>query len=156
MDFKMNKREDLRIVERPIRFVRHPFSSFSNLMDVVFDNFMTESTGENESYITPKIDIIEQDNKFIVETELPGIEKKDLNIEVGDDYLSIKGEKKLTEEKKEQNYYFRETRYGKFSREIPLPNKINTTEVKAFLENGILKIELPKIEETKTRKIELI
>ncbi len=152
----MNNREKLSIQRQgsPVLAVRRPFSLFSHLMDEFFDEVVLP--GSNETFgIQPKIDLIDKENHFVVQAELPGVDKKDLEIDLNEDSLILKGEKKMCNEHKEGKYYYRESSYGKFMRQIPFPEKVNTEQAKASFDNGILKIELPKAELIKTRKLEL-
>jgi HSP20 family protein len=153
----MTERDELRITKpTERRTIRRHFPSFSSLLDDFFEDFFTEPfIGERERTLSPKVDLIDKPDKFILKAEIPGVEKKDLNIEVGDDYVVIKGEKKKSEEHKEEDYYYKETYSGKFIREVSLPERIKTDTAKATYENGILNIELPKAEESKARKLEV-
>jgi len=80
---------------------------------------------------------------------------KDLDINVAGDLLSIKGEKKEEEEKKDEGYHFRESYFGSFQRNIRLPSKVQNDKVEAKFKDGVLNITLPKSEETKPNKIQI-
>jgi len=83
------------------------------------------------------------------------MQKKDIDVEVLEDRIVLNGERKTSEEHKEENYYHKETNYGKIHREIGLPEKINAELVVASYEEGMLKVELPKAVATKAKKITL-
>lgn len=153
----MADRNELRIMKpTERRTIRRHLPSFSSLLDDFFEDFFTEPfIGDGERMLSPKIDLIDKPDKFILKAEIPGVDKKDLNVEVGDDYVVIKGEKGKSEEHKEENFYYKETYSGKFIREVSLPERIKTDTAKSTYENGILKIELPKAEESKARKLEI-
>jgi len=143
-------------IERPVRrlLVRRPNTFFSPFFDDFMDEFLNNRLIKS-SFISPKINLINKGDKFLLEAELPGMEKKDIEVEIQDDRITIKGERKTSEEHKEENYYHKETTYGKILREIDLPEKINTETASAHYENGVLKLELPKSVATKVKKLTL-
>ena len=101
----------------------------------------------------PPIELIEKDDKFILKAELPGMKKEDIDISVVGDTLTIKGERKVEKEEKEDNYYLCERSYGSFFRSIPLPSAVNAKKVKADYDYGILEISLTKAHEVKPEKV---
>ncbi|MBD3277895.1 MAG: Hsp20 family protein [Candidatus Aegiribacteria sp.] len=90
-----------------------------------------------------------------VRTELPGMKREDIEIDIANGVLSIKGEKREEEEEKKKTWHRREVRYGSFSRSFSLPTDVKTDEAKASYEDGVLKIVLPKEEKALHRKIEI-
>jgi HSP20 family protein len=105
--------------------------------------------------VIPVVDIYEKDGSYIIKAELPGIKKEDVDISVTGDKLSIKGEKKAEKEVSEENYYRSERSYGIFTRYIDLPPDVDSDNVEASYENGILEIIVPKTSETKAKKIKI-
>jgi len=105
----------------------------------------------------PKIDIWEDEEKYVVEAELPGFDKKDIDINITDDILTIKASRKKEEEKKDKNYYYTERIYGEFVRSVRLPSEVDKKSIKAKYNNGVLELTLPKTKESKekTTKIEV-
>jgi len=105
----------------------------------------------------PKIDIWENEEKYVVEAELPGFDKKDIDINITDDILTIKAARKKEEEKKDKNYYYAERSYGEFVRSVRLPSEVDKKAIKAKYNNGVLELTLPKTKEAKekTTKIEI-
>ncbi|MDQ7055352.1 MAG: Hsp20/alpha crystallin family protein [Persephonella sp.] len=103
----------------------------------------------------PRVDIYEKDNKLIIEAEIPGAKKEDVEVKIKDNAVVIRGEVKKEEEEKEKTYYRSERFYGVFERVIPLPVEVKTEEAKATFENGILKVEIPKAVEEKEVKVEV-
>jgi len=111
-----------------------------------FEDFPTTATEFSSAY-HPKIDIYEDDNKIYFEAEVPGMSKKDLNISVHENVLTITGEKKkITEdgEEKGKNYFRTERIFGSFTRSFTLPDEVNTEKIEAKFSEGILKIEIEK------------
>ncbi len=94
----------------------------------------------------PYIDIVENDKEIIATAEMPGLDKKDININLTDDKLEISAETKHEEEKKEKDYVYRERRSGNYYRSISLPSIIDPGNAKASYNNGILEIKMPKVE----------
>ncbi len=105
---------------------------------------------------SPLVDIIDKKDHILVKAELPGIDKKDIKISIGENVLTIKGEKKEEKEVKKEDYYCCESAYGAYSRTIDLPIEVDKNKSKATFKNGILEISLPKKEETKPKEIEII
>lgn len=102
---------------------------------------------------TPKIDIIDRDGEILVRAEIPGVDKKDLEISVADDSLTIKGETR-TEEKEETGDYYRcEISRGSFSRSVALPAAVDGAKASATFKDGILELSLPKVKATQRHKI---
>lgn len=101
----------------------------------------------------PAVDIYETGGALVVEAELPGAEVKDIDVSVEDGVLSIKGERRQDKELKEENYYRVERAWGMFQRAIRLPADVDAEKVKASLDNGVLKISVPKTEPKKAKAI---
>jgi len=101
----------------------------------------------------PAVNVYEDDKSLSFEVELPGVEEKDINLEITGNTLRLRAERKHEEEVREENYLRREHRYGMFERAFAVPAGLKTEDVKAKLEKGVLHITLPKAEEAKTKKI---
>lgn len=110
---------------------------------------------EIEPSLTPKVDISEKGNEILVRADLPGIDSKNINIEVSEDSLNISGKIEKSEEEKSENFYRMERRFGEFSREFSLPAKIDPEKVQATFKNGVLKISLVKQASSQKKKIEV-
>jgi len=133
---------------------------FRREIERMFDEFFSEerfpALFRTERVIKfPALDVYDEGDKIVVKAELPGLTKDDVEIIVRDRELIIKGEKKKEEEIKEENYYYSERSFGKFSRTIRLPTDIKLDEVKAKFRNGVLEIELPKVEEARPKEIKV-
>ncbi len=108
------------------------------------------------SGFAPDVDIEETPKSVLVSASLPGVDKKDIRVDVTKDILTIRGERKMEREYEgEGGYCCREQAYGAFSRSVSLPASVHSDDVKAHYENGVLKIELPKVEETPAHRIEI-
>ena len=108
-----------------------------------FDDFPATAQEFSSTY-HPRIDIYEDDKKIYFEAEVPGISKKDLNISVHDNVLTVTGEKKKELEQKGKNFFRSERSYGSFTRSFTLPDEVNTEKIEAKFNDGILKIEIEK------------
>lgn len=103
----------------------------------------------------PKIDMKETEKEFIINAEIPGVDKKDIKLEVQDNLLTISFEKKQEKDEKDRGWRIIERSYGKFSRTISLPQPVKSENAKASYKDGVLKITLPKQKETKTNEIKI-
>ena len=101
----------------------------------------------------PTVDIYDSDENIVITAELPGIDKKDIVIDVKDGVLTLKGERSSDNEIKEEKYYCRERTFGKFERVFRLPADVDPEKISADYKDGILKIDIPKPEEKKPKQI---
>jgi HSP20 family protein len=112
---------------------------------------VSERVGPEGSTWSPAVELNEQDGTYQLKAELPGVNKDDIDIEVGEDWIILKAETKQSEEEKEKNIYRSEIRYGKFIRSIPLPSAVDNSQAKAEYKDGILTVTVPKSEEEQKR-----
>ncbi len=105
----------------------------------------------------PVVDIQEQKDKYIVQAEIPGMKKDEIEVEYRDGYLTILGEKKFEHEEKKKDFHRIERSYGSFHRTFEIPEEINEEEVKGEYKNGVLSITLPmkNPEKRRVKKIEI-
>ena len=101
------------------------------------------------------VDIKEDDDKVIIKADLPGMEQKDIGVNVENGVLTLSGERKFAKEEKRDDYHHVERSYGKFSRSFRVPTTIDVTNVQAAYKNGELEVTLPKAPESKPRSIEV-
>ena len=101
----------------------------------------------------PTVDIYDNDKNIIIKAELPGIDKKDIVIDVKDGVLTLKGERSFDNEVREEKYYCGERTFGKFERVFRLPADIDAEKISADYKDGILKIDIPKPEEQQPKQI---
>ena len=102
---------------------------------------------------TPAVDIYETEDSLVVEAELPGVDPKNIDVSVDDGVLSLKGERKLEKEVKEENYHRVERAYGMFQRSVRLPSDVDADAIKANYESGVLKVSVPKVEPKKPKSV---
>jgi HSP20 family protein len=124
----------------------------------LFDSFFRGGQlddGSYGSFLSPSVDIVEHEDSYIVEAELPGLTKDDVKISVESNILTIRGEKKREQTKEGRNYHRTERAYGSFMRSFTLPTSVKADKIEANYRNGILTINLPKVEEAKPKTIEV-
>jgi len=137
-----------------------PFRDFQREMNRLFDDFFTDFSlaprwGGRESAPTafsPRVDVSETDKEVKISAELPGMDERDINVEMEDGAVTIRGEKREDREDKGKNWYSREQSYGAFHRVIPLPASVDGEKAKAKFKKGILTVTAPKRGEEQTRR----
>lgn len=122
-------------------------------MDRLFNDAFTPSLGAAGGWQVPSVDLYQTDDEVVVKASLPGMKSDDVQLSITGDMLTLKGEFKQEDEKKERSYHLREQRYGAFERTFALPTDVVADKAKAEFENGILTITLPKAEEVKSKTI---
>jgi len=137
-----------------------PFGEFSALqerMNRLFEDLLPSTRKGKEELnagtFYPAVDIYEEDKEIILKAELPGIKKNDVQIEINDGVLTLRGERKFEKEDKKGNYHRIERGYGSFHRSFTLSTTIDRDKIKAHYKNGILEVTLPKTEEAKPKSI---
>lgn len=133
---------------------RDSFSLLRKEMDDLLSNFWGPTpTTWLSSNLSPAVDLSEQENAFVIKVDAPGLEAKDLNVQVHGNTVSVSGQRQEEKESKDKTYYRMERRQGSFSRSVNLPCNINEDEVAAEYVNGVLTLTLPKAESSKAKKI---
>jgi len=144
--------------------VRQDFSDFAllsqNETDCMFEDFFRdpfgltryEDVGPAWGGFNPRVDISETDKEYIVSAELPGLEENDVQVSLSHHTLTISGDKKAEKRDKGKNYYRVERSYGSFSRSISLPDEVDEDKIEAAINNGALKVNLPKTAEATSQR----
>ncbi|MGI9292510.1 MAG: Hsp20/alpha crystallin family protein [Pseudomonadales bacterium] len=101
----------------------------------------------------PSVDVIDQDAQVLIKAELPGVDKKDVDVSVTDETVSIKGKSSYDNEEEKGDYYRREISQGSFERVLAIPANVNSAKAKATFRDGMLEISLPKTEKTNRKKV---
>ena len=135
-----------------------PFREVAVLQNRV--NSLFRDFNEGESPLTaasfvPAVDVYEDTEKVVLKLEVPGIEEKDLDIRVENHTLTVKGERKFDKEEKEENFHRIERRYGSFYRAFTVPSTVDTENVAATYNAGVLKLELKKKAEAQPKQIKV-
>ncbi len=126
-----------------------------NELNKLFGEVVPQEVTAKVQTWTPRVDVYEKDNNIIIEAEIPGAKKEDIQVKIKDNNVIIRGEVKKEEEKKEENYYRSERFYGTFERVIPLPTEVKPEEAKAEIQDGILKLTIPKATVEKEHEVKI-
>ena len=139
-----------------------PFRDLLNLQDRMnrlFDESYRARGGEDDWALggswAPAVDIYEHENNIVLKAELPGMDPKDVDIRLENNTLTLRGERKLDNEVKKENYHRVERSYGTFTRSFTLPNVVDQGNIKAEFKDGVLRVILPKREEAKPKQIQI-
>ena len=147
-----------RLSDWPSWRLRSPFDELDRMrrrMEQLSENLTEGLTREPSAGVFPLINVTEDDNKFYVRAELPGVKPDELDISVTGDSVTIKGERKIPPENEKSIYHRREREAGSFSRIINLPTQIDTSKVEARSADGVLTLLLSKAESAKARQIQI-
>jgi len=155
-------KEEKRKEEKPLEPYRPsmwltPFER----MEEMFEDFFRRPFGRpwwptlprlfEERELVPSVDIFEEGDDVVVKTELPGMAKDDIEVNLTDNTITLSGEKKKEEKIEKKDYYRLERSYGSFSRSFTLPADVQTDKAKASFKNGVLEVRIPKTEEAKKK-----
>ena len=138
-----------------------PFRDLAVLQDRMnrlFNEAYTPRTSDdlmNRGTWTPAVDIYEVDGALVLKAELPDMRREDIDVSVENNTLTIRGERKLDNEIKQENFHRIERAYGGFVRSFSLPNTVDATKIGAEYKNGVLTVKLPVREEAKARTIQI-
>lgn len=156
---------ETKIVKSPSRHLPYPFED----MERLFENFssrgwlrpfqwdipvMDELISSSDKKL-PCVDVIDRDDEILVKAELPGVDKKDLEISVSNNSVTIKGKMSHEEKEEKGNYYRCEISRGAYVRNVTLPASVDESKSKARFKDGMLEITLPKMEKTKHHNIKV-
>src|SRR5438445_11893635 len=141
-----------------------PFREFSTMQDRMsrMNRLFRESyspEGPEEALTTtsfaPPVDIYEDEHNITLKIEVPGIDEKDIDVRIENNTLTVHGERKIEKEEKEENFRRVERQYGSFTRSFTLPSSVDSGQVSAHYDNGVLKIKLAKKAEAKPKQIKV-
>ena len=134
-------------------------ASLQNRMNSLFQDFSRTQGGDSELPLTagfvPPVDVYEDDQKIVLKLEVPGVKENELDIRLENHTLTVRGERKFEKEEKEENFHRIERRYGSFFRAFSLPTTVDSENVKATYDSGVLRLELNKRSEAKPKQIKI-
>jgi HSP20 family protein len=132
-------------------------SSIQNELNRLFGRTFGVEEGEEirAAAWVPPVDVAETQDRFVITAELPGVKPEDVDISVENSILRIRGERRFYDEQKEDDFHRIERRFGSFARSITLPPTADSDSIQASFDAGVLRIEVPKREEAKPRKIQV-
>ncbi|MBF0414532.1 MAG: Hsp20/alpha crystallin family protein [Magnetococcales bacterium] len=134
-----------------------PFRNFrvlQNEINRLFDRDMDDASGQMTQWPL-RVDIREDENQIILKADVPGMEQKDIRVNVDNGHLTISGERRFDDEAHKDNYQRVERPFGRFSRTFQLTNTTDIAKIQASYKNGVLEVTLPKLEEAKPRAIQV-
>ena len=139
-----------------VRRETNPFFFLQQEIDRLFDGFSRSfPTFATTSATLPSMDVSETDNAIEIVAELPGLEKKDIELNLVNNLLTIRGEKKNEREEKNKDYHLVERSFGSFSRSVELPQGVDPEDISAEIANGVLKVTVKKPAPKQSRQIEI-
>jgi HSP20 family protein len=139
----------------PATRAANPFVALQQEIDRLFDGFSMSFAGSGTKGLAPTMDIAETDKDIEITVELPGLQEQDVQLNVADNLLTIRGEKKNEREETKKDYHLVERSYGSFMRTVELPAGVDTDQIKAEMAKGVLKIAVPKPAPAQTKKIDV-
>ncbi len=129
-------------------------------MNRLFDQALSKTRAGDEEGLTastwlPAVDIFETADSIVMKAELPGVSRENIDIQVRDNTLALKGERTFEREVKDENYLRIERSYGAFQRAFSLPTAIQQDKIKAVFKDGVLEVTMPKAEEAKPKQVKI-
>ena len=134
--------------QTPDNFIKSVNDEISSILNRHFDDLYPDYDSTADSYSMP-VELFDKDDKYEIRAELPGVKKEDLDIDLKDNYLTIRAKKHEEKEENDKFYKKSEFKYGEFSRSVYLPVEVNFDKIDAKLEHGVLHIIAPKMEKEK-------
>lgn len=141
----------------PVRELRSIRRTLERMMDELMGAGEGEVSEERREVGTwqPAVEVYETDTEYVVRAALPGVDPKSIDVEVTDDALTLKAERREEQEERGRNYLRREFRYGLFQRTLPLPGGVQADRAKATYKDGVLEVHVPKTEQAQARKVQV-
>ena len=155
-----SKKEDAKAAWPAIRPIADMEKAFDRLFGKNWPSLwrrnetpLLDNLFEFEGQRLPSLDVIDRDTEYLVRAEIPGIDKKDINISLTDNLLTIKGQTSSEKKEEKGDYYRHEISKSSFARSVTVPGSVDSSKTVASLKDGILEITLPKLESSKRRTI---
>jgi len=137
------------------RLSSDPFTALQQEIDRLFEGFSRGFAGFPSRELMPSMDISETEKEIEITTELPGLEEKDIQLNVSNNVLTIRGEKRNEREETKKDYHLVERSYGSFTRSVQLPDGASADGIKAEMSKGVLKVTVPKPAPAQSKKIDI-
>jgi len=138
-----------------VRFSPRSLDPWFGDVDRWFDDFLRAPAARRESSFSPTVDIVEDERRIVLRSDLPGIEEKDIKVTVDDGTLTLSGERKFEKETKAENVHRVERRFGSFRRSFSLPETVEVDKISASYKKGVLEVTLPKAE-SKEKEVKVV
>ena len=128
---------------------------FGKRFSDIMDEFFNDAVATRQSSFAPSIDISETEKQYVIDVEVPGIDKKDIELNVENNTLTISGERKFEKKDDNKQYHRVESHYGSFSRSFTLPDNVDVESISATYNNGILNVTVDKSEQQMKKQIQI-
>lgn len=128
---------------------------FGKRFSDIMDEFFNDAVATRQTSFAPSIDISETEKQYLIDVELPGIKKEDIDLNIENNTLTISGERKFEKKEDGKQYHRVESHYGSFSRSFTLPDNVKTDSINAAYNNGILNITVEKSEQQMKKQIKI-
>jgi HSP20 family protein len=136
----------------PAKLINDMHTLMENLWQSTFD---VDTVGKKSGQWLPAIDIKDEEDKFLISADLPGVDPKDINISLENNVLTLKGKREEVHEEKKGSFYRMERKQGQFYRQFTLPTAVDSKHIIAKSKQGVLEVTIPKKEKTESKKIEV-
>lgn len=128
---------------------------FGKRFSDIMDEFFTDAVANRRNSFAPSIDISENDKQYLIDVEIPGVNKDEIDLNIENNVLTISGERKFEKKEDNKQYHRVESHYGTFSRSFTLPENVNNESIQASYNNGILLITVDKSEQKMKKQIKI-
>ncbi len=146
----------MRLVRyNPTRNLASCFKHVDRFFNDDFFNPAQFLNSDSDTSFSPAADIYEEENTIVIKTDLPGMSRKNIDLDLKDGVLTIKGKRESEKEEEQESYFRKERSFGSFSRSFSLPDTVDQDDIKAEFKDGVLMVELPKKEKVKPKQIEI-
>ena len=132
-----------------------PMRELATLQNEVDRLFTTMNRTERDGGFFPPVDVVETEEEYIVRAELPGMRQEDIKVNLADNTVSLKGEKRYEKEEKKTNFYHSERGFGTFERSFTLGTPVQSDKIRARYMNGVLEVVLPKSDQVRPKDIKI-
>lgn len=138
-----------------IKYTQPNRDIFGKRFSDIMDEFFNDAVATRQQPFAPSIDISETDKQYLIDVEVPGMDKKDIELNVDNNTLTIRGERKFENEEEGKHFHRVESSYGNFSRSFMLPDNVDSESIQATYNNGILHITIEKSEQKMKKQIKI-
>lgn len=138
-----------------IKYTQPNRDIFGKRFSDIMDEFFNDAVATRQQAFAPSIDISETDKQYLIDVEVPGIDKKDIELNVDNNTLVISGERTFEKKEEDKHYHRVESSYGNFSRSFTLPDNVESESIQATYNNGILHITIEKSEQKMKKQIKI-
>jgi HSP20 family protein len=142
---------------RPFGMARRgtePLGAFEDMVNRMFENWLPRFGGEGRGW-SPAVDMVDKKDEIVLRADLPGLDQKDIQVNVENGMLTIHGSRQDERETKQEDYFYSERWAGSFTRTIPLPAGIDPEKIRATFKNGVLEVHVPKSAQATGKSIEI-